>query len=88
VDGGKKAGKDNRSESLIEGICQRPRDRRSHLISGSEIARKLIFRGKATIETTISEKGYVAVGGRLRGEKWLIPNHCWTRPRSFTYARM
>jgi hypothetical protein len=39
MDGGKKAGKDNRSEPLIEGICQRPRDRRSRLIAGSEVAR-------------------------------------------------
>jgi hypothetical protein len=35
--------KDDRSEPLIEGICQRPQDRRSRLIVGPEIARKLIF---------------------------------------------
>jgi hypothetical protein len=45
---------------------------------GSKHARVLIFRERAAIETMVLEKGYVAAGGKLRGEKWLIPNHSCT----------
>jgi hypothetical protein len=84
MEGGKKVGKEDRSEPLIEGASRQDREIDDHArIAGSEHAWVLIFCERATIETTVLEKGYVAAGGGLRGEKWLIPNHSWMHPQSF-----
>jgi hypothetical protein len=79
--------KGGRSQSSVKRHHPRSQDRRSRLIAGTESDRTLKILERATIETTVLPKGYVATGSELRGEKRCGLKPLLATPQSRAYVR-